>query len=218
MSEFETARLAMVNSQIRPNDVTDHRIQDAMADIPRERFLPKSQAAKAYADIEAKVADGRYMLTPRDLAKLIQAADIRHSDVVLDVACGRGYSTAVLARMAETVVGLEQKDLGLAEKATSALNAIEADNAVIVDGDLSKGVPGQGPFDVIIVNGAVAEPAQAWLDQLAVGGRLAVIVRDGTVGQARIYTKAQNSVGDRSVFDTTAPYLPGFEPEAKFAF
>lgn len=218
MSEFETARLAMVNSQIRPNDVTDHRIQDAMADIPRERFLPKSQAAKAYADIEAKVADGRYMLTPRDLAKLIQAADIRRSDVVLDVACGRGYSTAVLARMAETVVGLEQKDLGLAEKATSALNAIEADNAVIVDGDLPKGVPGQGPFDVIVVNGAVAEPAQAWLDQLAVGGRLAVIVRDGTVGQARIYTKAQNSVGDRNVFDTTAPYLPGFEPESKFAF
>lgn len=218
MSDFAVARLAMVNSQIRPNDVTDHRIQDAMADIPRERFLPKSQAAKAYADIEAKVADGRYMLTPRDLAKLIQAADIRRSDVVLDVACGRGYSTAVLARMAETVVGLEQKDLGLAEKATSALNAIEADNAVIVDGDLSKGVPGQGPFDVIVVNGAVAEPAQAWLDQLAVGGRLAVIVRDGTVGQARIYTKAQNSVGDRNVFDTTAPYLPGFEPEAKFAF
>ena len=82
----------------------------------------------------------------------------------------------------------------------------------------SKGVPGQGPFDVIVVNGAVAEPAQAWLDQLAVGGRLAVIVRDGTVGQARIYTKAQNSVGDPNVFDTTAPYLPGFEPEAKFAF
>jgi protein-L-isoaspartate(D-aspartate) O-methyltransferase len=218
MSEYETARLAMVNSQIRPNDVTDHRIQDAMADIPRERFLPKSQSAKAYADIEAKVAEGRYMLTPRDLAKLIQAADIRRSDVVLDVACGRGYSTAVLSRMAETVVGLEQKDLGLAEKATDALNAIEADNAVIVEGDLSKGVPGQGPFNVIIVNGAVAEPAQAWLDQLAVGGRLAVIVRDGSVGQARIYTKAQNSVGDRSVFDTTAPYLPGFEPVAKFAF
>ncbi|WP_306016986.1 protein-L-isoaspartate O-methyltransferase [Oceanicaulis sp. MMSF_3324] len=218
MSEFETARLAMVNSQIRPNDVTDHRIQDAMADIPRERFMPKSQAAKAYADIEAKVAEGRYMLTPRDLAKLIQACDIRHSDVVLDVACGRGYSTAVLSRMAETVVGLEQKDLGLAEKATQALNAIEADNAVVVEGELSKGVPGQGPFNVIIVNGAVAKPAQAWLDQLAVGGRLAVVVRDGTVGQARIYTKAQNSVGDRSVFDTTAPYLPGFEPEAKFAF
>lgn len=218
MSEFETARLAMVNSQIRPNDVTDHRIQDAMADIPRERFLPKSQAAKAYADTEARVAEGRFMLTPRDLAKLVQAADIRPTDVVLDVACGRGYSTAVLARLAETVVGLEQNDLGLAEKATDALNAIETDNAAVVEGELSKGVPGQGPFDVIIVNGAVAEPAQAWIDQLSVGGRLAVIVRDGSVGRARIYTKAQNTVGDRDVFDTTAPYLPGFEPEAKFAF
>jgi protein-L-isoaspartate(D-aspartate) O-methyltransferase len=88
--------------------------------------------------------------------------------------------TAVLARLAETVVGLEQKDLGLAEKATDALNAIETDNAAVVEGELSKGVPGQGPFNVIIVNGAVAEPAQAWIDQLSVGGRLAVIVRDGS--------------------------------------
>ena len=218
MSDFAVARLAMVNSQIRPNDVTDHRIQDAMAELPRERFLPKSQAAKAYADIEAEIAEGRYMLTPRDFAKLAQAADIKPTDVVLDIACGRGYSTAVLARLAETVVGLEQKGTGLADHATEALSAVGADNAVVVEGDLKAGVPGQGPFDVIIVNGAVAETPQAWLDQLAVGGRLAVIERDGSVGRACVYTKAHGAVGERAVFDAAPPYLPGFEPVAKFAF
>lgn len=218
MSDFAVARLAMVNSQIRPNDVTDHRIQDAMAELPRERFLPKSQAAKAYADIEAEIADGRYLLTPRDFAKLAQAAEIKPTDVVLDIACGRGYSTAVLARLAETVVGLEQKDTGLADHATEALAAVGADNAVVVEGELKAGVPGQGPFDVIIVNGAVAETPKAWLDQLAVGGRLAVIERDGSVGRACVYTKAQDTAGERAVFDTAPPYLPGLEPVAKFAF
>jgi len=218
MSDFETARLAMVNSQIRPNDVTDHRIQDAMAELPRERFLPKSQAAKAYADIEAEVADGRYLLTPRDFAKLIQAVDIKPTDVVLDIACARGYSTAVLARLAETVVGLEQSGAGLADKATEALQSVNADNSVVVEGDLKAGVPGQGPFDVIVVNGAVAETPRAWLDQLVVGGRLAVIERDGLVGRACVYTKAEDTAGDRAVFDTAPPYLTGFEPKAKFAF
>jgi len=218
MSEFETARIAMVNSQIRPNDVTDHRIQDAMADVPRERFLPKAKIAKAYADIEVEVAEGRYMLTPRDFAKLIQAADIKPTDVVLDIACGRGYSTAILARMAETAVGLEQAGLDLADKATEALAEVGADNAVVVEGDLKAGVPGQGPFDVIVVNGAVTEPSQSWLDQLAVGGRLAVIERDGSVGRACVYAKARETAGDRAVFDTAPPFIPGFEPVAKFAF
>jgi len=218
MFDFETARLAMVNSQIRPNDVTDHRIQDAMAELPRERFLPKSKAAEAYADIEAKVSEGRYLLAPRDFARLIHAAGIKPSDVVLDIACGRGYSTAVLSRLADTVVGLEQQGSGMIEKATKALQSISADNAVVVEGDLKSGVPGQGPFDVIIVNGAVDAPAQAWLDQLAAGGRLAIIKRDGPVGCACIHKKTRETTGYRRVFDATPSFLPSFEPEANFVF
>lgn len=218
MTDHAVARLAMVNSQIRPSDVTDQRIQDAMADIPRELFVPKSMAAKAYADTEVALTDGRTMLRPVHLAKLIHAADIRDSDVVLDLAFGRGYSTAVLARLSDTVVGLEQEGEGFASKAGDRLAEIGANNAVVVEGDLKKGVPGQGPFNVIFVNGAVAKTPSAWIDQLAEGGRLAVIERDGPVGQARIYTKARGHVGERAVFEAAPPYLDGFEPEGGFVF
>jgi protein-L-isoaspartate(D-aspartate) O-methyltransferase len=218
MTDYAVARLAMVNSQIRPSDVTDHRIQDAMGEIQRELFVPKSMLAKAYADTEVELSDGRTMLRPVHLAKLIQAADIRSSDVVLDMAFGRGYSTAVLARLAETVVGLEQDGAGFAAKAGERLAEIGANNAVVVEGDLKTGVPGQGPFDVIFVNGAVAKAPSVWFEQLADGGRLAVIERDGPVGRARIYTKARGHVGERAVFEAAPPYLGGFEPEGGFVF
>lgn len=218
MTDYSVARLAMVNSQIRPSDVTDHRIQDAMGDIAREMFVPKSQSAKAYADTEIKLSDARTMLRPVHLAKLIQAADIRPTDVVLDIAFGRGYTMAVLSRLAETVVGLEQDGEGFATKAGERLAQIGANNAVVVEGDLQAGVPGQGPFDVIFVDGAVAKVPEAWFGQLAEGGRLAVIERDGAVGRARIHTKARGHIGERAVFDAAPPYLAGFEPQGGFVF
>ncbi|KAA5804611.1 protein-L-isoaspartate O-methyltransferase [Alkalicaulis satelles] len=217
MFDFTQARLAMVNSQVRPSDVTDTRLQDAMAVVARERFVPKAQAARAYADAEIRLNNGRALLRPRDFSKLVQAAGVKPGDVVLDIACGLGYSTAVLARMAETVVGLED-DAALAAKAGDRLAEAGADNAVVVDGPLDKGVPGQGPFNVIVVNGAVSTVPEAWLDQLADGGRLAVIVREGEVGRARIYTRAGQAVGERAVFDAAPPYLPGFEPAPGFVF
>ncbi|MCC5996876.1 MAG: protein-L-isoaspartate O-methyltransferase [Oceanicaulis sp.] len=217
MSDFSQARLAMVNSQVRPSDVTDTRLQDAMASIARERFVPKAQSARAYADTEVTLNNGRVLLRPRDFAKLVQAAGVRAGDVVLDIACGLGYSTAVLARMAETVVGLEN-DPALAAKASDRLAAAGADNAVVVDGPLDKGVPGQGPFNVIIVNGSVARVPDAWTEQLADGGRLAVFVRDGDVGRAVLYTRSAQAVGERAVFDAAPPYLPGFEPAPGFVF
>ncbi|MBI1263173.1 MAG: methyltransferase domain-containing protein [Alphaproteobacteria bacterium] len=217
MSDFTQARLAMVNSQVRPSDVTDARLQDAMAAVPRERFVPKSQMARAYADTQLPLPGGRAMLSPRDFAKLAGAAAIRPGDVVLDIACGLGYSTAVLARLAETVVGLEC-DSGMAAKAGERLAAAGADNAVVVEGPLAAGLPGQGPFDVIFVNGAVAGAPAAWLDQLAVGGRLVVFLRTTVVGRATVFTRAERTIGERAVFDATPPYLPGFEPQPGFVF
>ena len=158
------------------------------------------------------------MLSPMHLAKLVHAAEIKDSDVVLDIGCGRGYSCPLIARLAETVVGLEQEGSGFAAKAGERLSTVGADNAVVVEGDLKAGAPKQGPFNVIIVGGAVAEPPQAWFDQLAENGRLAVIERKGPVGRARIYTKAKGAVGERSVFDANATFLPGFEPEPGFVF
>ena len=218
MYDYAKARLAMVNSQIRPSDVTDHRIQDAMGEIPRELFLPISQLSKAYADAEVALNDERAMLRPREFAKLVQAAKVKAGDVVLDIGCARGYSTAVLSRLAETVIGLEDAQSKLAAKTSDRLSKVGADNAVVVEGELAAGVPGQGPFDVIIVNGAVAAPAPAWIEQLAEHGRLAVIERDGVIGRAKIYTKAGGHVGERAVFDSAPPFLPGFEPETGFVF
>ena len=217
MSEFEQARKHMVDSQIRPADVTDRRLIGAFLDIPRHLFVPRSRRAAAYADSQVVTSDNRTLMRPRDLAKLIHAADVQPHELVLDVAGGRGYSTAILARMAETVVGVENDEDGLS-RSSALLSEIGADNAVVVEGDPKAGVPNQGPFDVIFVNGSVDVVPQAWFDQLAEGGRLAVVVRKGPVGKATIFTKSAAGIGERVVFDAHAAVQPGFEAEAGFAF
>ncbi|MFN3835795.1 MAG: protein-L-isoaspartate O-methyltransferase family protein [Glycocaulis sp.] len=216
MSDFAQARRQMVNSQIRPADVTDRALQDAMASIPRERFLPRSLGGSAYADMEIDLGHGRRFMRPRDFAKLVQAAAVKPGELVLDLAAGRGYSTAILSRLCETVIGLES-EADFASKAEGALSDVGADNAVIVTGDLKKGAPDQGPFNVIFVNGAVEEMPSAWLDQLADGGRLVVIVRQNGVGRAHVFTRNGNAVGSRVVFDSMTALLPGFEQADAFA-
>ncbi|MAK64048.1 MAG: protein-L-isoaspartate O-methyltransferase [Maricaulis sp.] len=217
MSEFDQARKHMVDSQIRPSDVTDRRLIAAFLNTPRELFVPRSRRASAYADSQVVTSDNRTLMRPRDMAKLIHAADIQPTDIVLDIANGRGYSTAILARMAETVVGVENDEDGLS-RSSGLLSDIGADNAVVVEGDPKAGVPKQGPFDVIFVNGAVDAVPTAWFDQLAEGGRLVVIVRKGPVGKATVFTKSSAGIGERVVFDANATVLPGFEAEAGFAF
>lgn len=218
MTDFAQARRAMVNSQVRINDVTDYRIQDAMAELPREKFVPRSRQAKAYGDAEVEIGEGRFLLCPRDLAKLVQAADIKSTDLVLDIACGRGYTTALLSRLAETVVGIDA-DAEMVARASERLNEVRADNAVVIKGDPRAGVPDQGPFDVIVIAGAVDEVPQALFDQLAEGGRLVTFVRNGPVGRATVFTRGQGgAIGERVVFDGTPTLVPGFEKERDFVF
>ncbi|AZU03734.1 protein-L-isoaspartate O-methyltransferase [Glycocaulis alkaliphilus] len=205
----------MVASQIRPADVTDRRLQDAMLAIPRERFLPRSMAGSAYADMEIDLGEGRRFMRPRDFAKLVQALGVKPGELVLDLACARGYSTAILSRLCETVIGIEANE-SFASKAEGALSDIGADNAVIVTADIKKGAPEQGPFDVILVNGAVELVPDAWLSQLAENGRLGVIVKENGVGRARVYTRRNGVVGSRVVFDSMTSLLPGFEREPEF--
>ncbi|MHA6289195.1 protein-L-isoaspartate O-methyltransferase family protein [Maricaulis sp. CAU 1757] len=216
MSEFDQARKHMVDSQIRPSDVTDRRLLAALERTPRHLFVPRSRRASAYADTSVATSDQRKAMRPRDLAKLIHAADIQPDELVLDIACGRGYSTAILAHMAETVVGVDNDEDGLS-RATDNLNMVGADNAVVVEGDPKQGVPSQGPFNVIFVNGAVETVPQAWFDQLAENGRLAVVIRKGPVGKATIFTRSGAGIGERVVFDSSASVLPGFEAERRFA-
>ena len=217
MGDFESERRAMVDGQIRTADVTDRRLQAALSAVPRERFMPRSKSALSYSDSEVEVGAGRWMMRPRDFAKLVQAADIQPRDIILDIAVGRGYSSAVLSRMGETVVAVET-DAEMVKRAEGNLAKTGSDNAVVLNGDLKVGSPDQGEFDVIFINGAVDAPARAWFDQLADGGRLAVVIRKGPVGKATIFTRTGNAVGERVIFDATPHVLPEFKAEPSFVF
>lgn len=218
MFDFNAARETMLDSQIRTNDVTDARIQSAFREVPRECFVPKAKMALAYGDANVDLGEGRWMLRPRDFSKMVEFADIVETDVVLDIACGRGYSVAVMAQLAETVVALEETAEAV-ERATGLLDKCGVSNAAVVQGDLKAGAPEHGPFNVIFVNGAVSNVPQTWLDQLANGGRLVVAVSEGGSGslcRVMVYTKSGDSVGERIVFDACLPVLPGFAPEQAF--
>jgi protein-L-isoaspartate(D-aspartate) O-methyltransferase len=171
----------------------------------------------AYADAIVEVAPGRFLLDPRTFAKLLQLAEILPTDLVLDVASATGYSASVLARLARSVVALEQ-DADLVRVAVEALASVGASNATVVQGPLTAGVKARAPFDVIFVNGAVAERPESLLAQLASGGRLVVIVRDGAQGRAHLFVNRDSRIGVRPDFDATVPLLAGFKKSVGFVF
>jgi len=214
MFDFAVSRQHMVDGQIRTNDVTDLRIIRAFKSVPRESFIPKAKQAIAYSDVHINV-DGRTVMRPRDFGKMLQALDIKPTDVALDIGCARGYSTAVLAQLCETVVSLEVTD-EMVERATSELVKADIMNAAVVKGDLKAGAREHGPFDIIFVNGAVSEVPQSWYDQLAMGGRLAVVLLDGPVGHAVIFSRGKEAIGKTVICDANIPLMDGFQREAVF--
>jgi protein-L-isoaspartate(D-aspartate) O-methyltransferase len=212
----DIARFNMVEAQIRSSNVTDPRIHAAMGAVARDAFVPRAARALAYADVPVAVAPGRYLLDPRSFAKLLQLAAIRAEDRVLDVACGTGYSSAVLARLAAEVVALEQ-DADLVRVASELLaNAVG--KVEVVQGGLIEGVRGQAPFDVIFVNGAIEQVPDTLLGQLAEGGRLVTMMR--LDGQCRgwLFLKENGQVGRRPDFDAEVPLLAGFRKAVGFVF
>lgn len=217
MTDFAAAREAMVDSQVRTSDVTRYSIIDAMLWCPRELFVPRARRDVAYAEAEIPLAPGRAMLTARAFAKMLEAAGIGPGDLVLDVAPGTGYSTAVISRLAAAVVAIEP-DAALAEHATHALESLEVVNAVVSQGDPTAGDPAHGPYDVIFVNGAVEQVPEALTDQLKDGGRLVAIFIERGVGQCRTLLRVGDSMAQRVAFDVTGPILPGFEKKRAFAF
>lgn len=217
MTDYAQARTNMVDSQVRTNDVTDPRIIEVMARLPRERFVPKAQRPLAYMDQPVEVADKRFLLDPRTLSKLIQAAAVGPGDLVLDLACASGYSTAVLGYLAETVVGIEP-DETLANVATGLLTDLGVDNSAVIKGDPAEGMASQGPYDVIFINGGVEVLPEALIAQLKEGGRLAAVMLGRRLGKAKIFLRSGDVLSGREVFDATVPVLPGFERPAEFAF
>ena len=217
MTEFAAARESMVLSQIQPDRVSDKRIRDAMGDVPREQFVPADLKAVSYIDEDIEIADGRYLMEPRVFARLLQAANIGSQDVVLDVGCGSGYSSAVIARLAGTVVALES-DRHLRDWATETLERLSVDNAAVVEGDLASGYAGEAPYDAIFVNGAAPEIPQALVDQLADGGRLVLVVESNVVGRGTLVTRRDGQVDSSDLFDAQVPLLAGFERPPAFEF
>jgi protein-L-isoaspartate(D-aspartate) O-methyltransferase len=227
MIDFERQRLTMVESQLRPNEVTDTRLLAAMRTLPRERFLPLSLKKLAYMDEGIEVfpaidgAPARFLLAPMVLARLVQLAVVEPHDTVLDVGCATGYSTAVLARLGRSVIGLEPEP-ELAKAAGLALRELDIANTDIVKGALAKGHPEAGPYDVILLNGSVPMVPESLFTQLKEGGRLVAVVRGGannaSQGKAYLFVKADGEASGLPHFDAGARPLPGFAPEPSFAF
>lgn len=216
MSDFARRRTMMVDTQVRPNDVTKYPIIAAMLAVPREVFVPAAQREAAYVGGNLEIAPGRVLLEPRSFAKMLDALDIAPTDLVLDVGCGLGYSAAVIARLAEAVVALEE-DAALAAEAQARLSAEGADNAAVVTGPLAEGAARHGPYDVIVIEGAVEQVPPALVDQLKEGGRIGCIFMEGALGTCRIGYKRDGLVSWRHAFNASAPVLPGFAARREFA-
>ena len=207
MFDTATARRMMVDCQVRTADVTDLELIAAMAALPRERFVPAALAEQAYRDGDIAIGDGRVLLKPMVLAKLIQAARVRGSNSVLDVGCGTGYSSAVLARLAGSVVALEE-DAGLAQQAKVTLAATDGSHVTVATAPLTAGWPEAAPYDVILLNGATEIVPETLGRQLKPDGRLACILGRGPNGKAMIYRQIEGQLLGRPVFDAAAPVLP----------
>lgn len=216
--DFAAARRHMVDSQVRPNDVTHLGLQTAMETTPREIFLPVELREQAYVERELAYAPGRHLLRARDFAKLAAAADPQPGDLVLNAVCGSGYSTAVLAQLTEMVVSLES-DEAMATAAQDNLTNLGVSNAAVITGDPWQGAKDQGPYDLIFLGGAIERQPDALLAQLKDGGRLATILVTGGVSRGGIYRRSGDVFSFTGTFDAaTRTVLPGFEQAKSFVF
>lgn len=208
----------MVDSQLRTNRIEDPAVLAAMANIPRELFLPKALHGVAYADEDLPLSDGQFLIEPLALARLLQAATIKPDDVVLVVGCGTGYVAAVASRLAATVITM-LTDKAMVGSIQPVLDRLEADNVVTaVEPNPMAGDPGQAPFDIILVVGAIPEIPKTLVDQLGEHGRLVAIVGDGHVGKGVMATKIDDVTAERILFDASIPALAGVERTQEFAF
>jgi protein-L-isoaspartate(D-aspartate) O-methyltransferase len=215
MTEFAQRRTMMVDTQVRPSDVTKFPIIAAMLHVPREVYVPATRREAAYVGENLTIAPGRVLLEPRTLAKMLDVLDVQPHETVLDLGCGFGYSSAVLARLGQAVVAVEE-DEAMAAQAQRTLSAEGVDNAAVLVGPLTAGAPKHGPYDVIILQGGVEMIPDALLVQLQEGGRIAALFMQGGLGVARIGHKHNGAVTWRDAFNATAPVLAGFQRRQGF--
>lgn len=221
MTDYARQRVTMVDTQVRPSDVTKFPIIDAMLDVPREAFVPEARRAMAYVGGPVEIAPGRFLLDARTIAKMLDAADLEPGHVVLEIGAGLGYCTALLARMVEAVVAVEE-DEALAAEAQATLSDLGIDNAAVVTGPLTGGHAKAGPYDAILIFGGVETLPDALADQLRPGGRIVTVFMNGAHGEVRRGLKSDADSGGRVMwrmaFNASADVLPGFERAETFSF
>ena len=219
MTDFALARRNMVDGQLRPNRVNDAGLLAALSELPRERFLPEALRSVAYADDDVPLGNGRFMMEPMVLARLIQILQPRAEDKALVAAAGLGYGAAILGRLTKSVVAVEA-DAGLAAAARKTLHELGVTGVEQVAGPSEQGAAASAPYDIVLIEGAVPEVPGAIADQLAEGGRLATVIADpsGALGVAHLFVKQGGVVSGRPLFDAGTPLLPGFARPARFTF
>ena len=219
MTDFALARRNMVEGQLRPNRVTNALLLSIIGELPRERFLPEALRSVAYADDDVPLGNGRFLMEPMVLARLIQTLQPQPGDRAMVVASGRGYGAALLARLVKSVVAVES-DAPLAAAAAQTARELGLADIRQTVGKLEAGAAASGPYDVILIEGAVQQVPPAILDQLAEGGRLATVVIGpaGALGVAQLFVKEGGVASGRPLFDAGTPSLPGFAPPPRFTF
>lgn len=216
--DFTLARFNMLEGQIKTNRVTDPYVIEAMGAVPREQFVPTAKQGYAYIDDAIDLGNARALLEPMVFARMLEAAELQKSDIVLDIACATGYSTAVLAKIASTVIGVENNET-FAKEATDKLNALNIDNAVIVQNPLPQGYEKQGPYDVIIVNGAIDTIPEQLKQQLNEGGRLIIAQQNSSVlCTISVYTRQGDVFSKRDILEAGVHSLHDFDVEKGFVF
>ena len=220
MTDFTLARRNMIDGQLRPNRVNNAQLLAVIADLPRERFLPAGLRSVAYADDDVPLGNGRCLMEPMVLARLIQTLQPQPEDKALVVASGAGYGTALLARLVKSVVAVEA-DAGLAGSAEQTMKELGIANVHHVTGKMEDGHAGEGPYDVILIEGAVQHVPAAIVAQLAEGGRLGTVIAAasaGVLGVAQLMVKEGGVASGRPIFDAGTPALPGFATPPRFTF
>ena len=216
--DYATARKNMVESQLRTNRVTDERLLGIMRSLPREQFLPKNMMHLAYVDEDILMPGDRYLSEPLVVARLIMAAQVKSTDIVLVVGGGTGYTSAILGKMATTVIALES-DPSLVAESSSRLTTLTIDNVVVVEGALENGWASEAPYDLILIDGAVESVPQVLFDQINDGGRIVAVVKpEKGVGRITLFEKRGGNISDRVIYDASTPYLPGMAPAPAFVF
>tara|TARA_R110000737_G_scaffold272074_1_gene279147 strand:+ start:217 stop:870 length:654 start_codon:yes stop_codon:yes gene_type:complete len=215
MTDYAARRTMMVDAQVRPSDVTKFPIIEAMLAVPREMFVPQDRKEAAYLGENVSIGANRVLLEPRTLAKMLDALDIQPDELVLDLGAGQGYAAAVMSRIAEAVIAVEE-DADIAADSQQLLSELGADNVVLHEAKLSEGAPEHGPYDVILLEGAVEHLPEAITDQLKEGGRIVVPFAEGHLGVVRVGYKIDGKISWRFAFNAGAPVLPGFEKHAVF--